>query len=289
MGCGMLQRSIKEFLKRHWLVVGFLTIVFVWIPEWVSNIWGLYSGEPLFGVMVRRFGEMNMPTFSPYWITIPISVLMFLYLVYLKVSERGSSVTHLATKTTEEAKNERFHNRRTIPLRIEFLNNYEFKHIGKSTGIGLQQRHQQMYRVAIHNTTEKDIEGIQVWLTKIDPMPSELMGHIPLPLHVTHEQENVNTVRLSSKEKRLVDVVSFFDRFWQPNIQIHHTSTVAKQEIYQGDDSYEIELMAKGKDVSSSRRRFKIGVNGQDLFMESLDQPAEEAFREVFESESQNL
>jgi hypothetical protein len=184
----------------------------------------------------------------------------------------------------EETVLDRFHNRRTIPLRIEFSDTSEFKHVGESTGHGLQQGHWQSYRVAIRNNTDKDIEHAQVWLTQIDPMPSELMGNIPLPLHVTHESDNINATRLSANEKRLVDVVSFFDRFWHCNIKIHHTSTAVKTNVYQGDDGYEIELTANGKDVPSSRRRFKIGVNERELFMQSLDQSEEDAFQEGFDA-----
>jgi hypothetical protein len=141
----------------------------------------------------------------------------------------------------------------------------------------------QQYRVGLRNTTDIDIEDAQVLLTQIDPMPSELRGNLPLPMHVTHEPANISAIRLSGGEKRLIDVVSFFDRFWACNININHASKAVKMEVYQGDDAYEIELTAKGKNVRSSRRRFRIGVRDRNLFMDSLQQSEEDALVEAFD------
>lgn len=207
---------------------------------------------------------------------------IFLWERYRK---RGTSqAIRTTTKTSEEIDNDHYqNNHRKGALKIEFSNDYTFKSIGPSEGHGLQAGHWQTYRVRVRNTTEQAIVGVQVWLKSISPMPSELMGHGVLPLHITHESPGVNTVTLTSNEERFVDVVSFIDKFWNSHIRIEHTSSVANQEIYKGDDGYEIELVAKGNTVEYPfRRRFKIGVNGQDLYMRSLDQPAEEAMAEGY-------
>lgn len=138
--------------------------------------------------------------------------------------------------------------------------------------------------MAIKNNTNHEIQDVQVWLTEIMPVPEEIAGCIPLPLHVTHESPGVSIMTLTAQERRLIDVVSFFNRFWQPDIRIEHTSGSTKQEFYGGDDGYEIELMVKGKGVRSSRRRFRIGIEEHNLFMKSLAQPEEEAMLEAYET-----
>lgn len=191
------------------------------------------------------------------------------------------------TKTSEEIENERFHNRRKGSLKIEFSNDYSFKSIGPLEGHGIGAGNLQTYRVAVHNTTEQDISGVQVWLENITPMPPELMGHGAIPLHITHEAQGVNVITLRAHEKRYVDVVSFFDKFWNCKIRIEHTSAVVEREVFVGvdggeDDGYNIELAAKRDKVERFSRRFEIGVRNRELYMVSLDQPAEEAFAEGF-------
>lgn len=210
------------------------------------------------------------------------------------VTDRGEKLATIPltpkpiTKTSEETENERFHNQRKGALKIEFTNDYSFKSIGPTEGHGLDEGNLQKYRVEVHNTTGEDIGGVQVWLESITPMPPELMGHGGLPLHITHEAEGVSVITLRAHEKRGVDVVSFFDKFWQAHIRIHHTSAFAKQEIYNGEswndggEGYQVELVAKGDKVDPFSRRFKIGVKTRDLYMVSLDQPEAEAFAEGY-------
>jgi len=184
----------------------------------------------------------------------------------------------------DETEVDRFHNRRTLPLRIEFSEDGSYKHVGGTEGYGINEGQWQKYTVAVQNTTNHEIQDVQVWLTAIEPVPHEVIGYIPLPLHVTHAPPQVNTMTLTAQERRLVDVVSFFNKFWQPHILLEHTSPVAKRECYCGDDGYEIELMVKGVGVRPSKRRFRIGVEAHNLFMKSLDQPEEEAMLEAFET-----
>jgi hypothetical protein len=202
----------------------------------------------------------------------------------------SNQATNITTTTSDETENDRFNNERIGPLKIEFANDGRFKHIGSHEGHGLLRAgHLQIYRVAVHNATLSDILGVQVWLSDIQPMPSELRGQGSLPLHMTHEVPGVNVVTLTKDEKRFVDVVSYFDNFLNPNICIEHTSSAAKKEIYKGDEGYAIELMAKGDNVRPFKRRFEIGVNNKELYMRSLDQPEQEAFEESFENESRQL
>lgn len=184
----------------------------------------------------------------------------------------------------DETEVDRFHNRRTLPLRIEFSEDGSYKHVGRTEGYGINEGQWQKYTVAVRNTTNNDIQDVQVWLTEIDPVPQEVAGYIPLPLHVTHASPHVHTMTLTAQERRLVDVVSFFNKFWQPDILLEHTSPVAKRECYCDEAGYEIELMVKGTGARPSKRRFRIGVEARNLFMTSLDQPSEEAMLEAFET-----
>ena len=176
-----------------------------------------------------------------------------------------------------------FHNRRMIPLRIEFSNNDVFKHVAPPKGRGIVHESQpQTYRVAVYNTTAEEICGVQVLLNDISPRPQELMGHGPIPLHITHEAQSVHTINLAPQQRRFVDVVTFLNKFWDCHVYIQHTSSIAQKEIYIDEDGYEIELLAKGDKVPSSRRRFKICVIERQLYMKSLEQPEQEAFEEAF-------
>lgn len=184
----------------------------------------------------------------------------------------------------DETELDRSHNRRTLPLRIEFSEDGSYKHVGLTEGHGLNEGQWQKYTVAVRNTTNNEIQDVQVWLTAIEPLPHEVAGYIPLPLHVTHASADVSTMTLTAQERRLIDVVSFFNKFWQPDILLEHTSEVAKRECYCVDEGYELELMVKGAGVRPSKRRFQIRVEARNLLMSSLEQPEEEAMMEAFET-----
>lgn len=201
-----------------------------------------------------------------------------------KHSNRNRAIATTLIEKRDETAFDRAHNRRTLPLRIEFSEDGSYKHVGETEGYGINEGHWQKYKVAIKNTTNNEIQDVQVWLTAIEPVPQEVAGYIPLPLHVTHACPRVSTMTLTAQERRLVDVVSFFNKFWQPHILLEHTSEVAERECYCDDDGYEIELMVKGAGVRPSKRRFQIGVEARNLFMKSMDQPAEEAMLEAFET-----
>ncbi|MGD9727111.1 MAG: hypothetical protein AB7R40_17885 [Nitrospiraceae bacterium] len=108
------------------------------------------------------------------------------------------------------------------------------------------------------------------------------MGHGPIPLHITHEAQGIHTVSLAPQQKRFIDVVVFLNKHWDCHAHIQHTSSAAQKEIYIDEDGYEIELLAKGDNVLSSHRRFRIYVRERQLYMKSLEQPSLEAFEEAF-------
>ena len=58
-----------------WTVFSIAVISF---PQWVGSIWSLFKEEPLVPFIVAKTG-LKMPGFSPYWITVPLGILMFFF------------------------------------------------------------------------------------------------------------------------------------------------------------------------------------------------------------------
>lgn len=82
---------LRRIAERHpfWSTV--FAFVVVSFPEWLSSVWGLFKSEPLAMVVHRRFIAMNLPQFSPYFITIPIGLVMFSFIVYCIIRQRKFS------------------------------------------------------------------------------------------------------------------------------------------------------------------------------------------------------
>ncbi len=199
-----------------------------------------------------------------------------------------SGIIKLELQNTDETQTDRDQNRRCVPLRIEFSGKREFKYEGMSNEYGMPTGHIQSYHVMVHNRTARDIDDVQVWLTDISPMPPEFDGNIPVPLHVAHESKEVNRMQLSAGEKRLVDVITLYDRSYRFELYIRHTSTKSKQEIFLAVDEYQIELQVRGRGVEPCSRKFNIHVrkgNEKKLLMESVPQSESDAFHEGADEE----
>ncbi len=76
---------------RLWLC---LCLVIGAFPPWLSGTWALYSSEPLLIIITRNIPGMTIPdpSFSPLWITTPISILLLLWLWY------SIKIEYVATK-----------------------------------------------------------------------------------------------------------------------------------------------------------------------------------------------
>lgn len=74
--------SLRSFSTKYPSVWLFLSIAIISFPQWLQNIWGLFSSEPALPAILAYFTshETKMP-FSPYWITVPLGLAMFLWLV----------------------------------------------------------------------------------------------------------------------------------------------------------------------------------------------------------------
>ena len=61
-------------------------ILFIAAPQWLKNVWGLFSSEPLVPWIAKklpeRWRQVSWLKFSPYWVTMPVGVL-FLIIILL--------------------------------------------------------------------------------------------------------------------------------------------------------------------------------------------------------------
>lgn len=58
------------------LLLVILVILFGWLPEWGAAVWQLFEEKPFFDWLVEKMQTTQL-AFSLYWITIPVSLLMF--------------------------------------------------------------------------------------------------------------------------------------------------------------------------------------------------------------------
>jgi hypothetical protein len=74
---------VQRFIKRHPVLATVLSFVVGGLPQWVASVWSLVSSDPLGKVLAKKLGEgVTMPSFSPFWITGPIGILMFVIVWY---------------------------------------------------------------------------------------------------------------------------------------------------------------------------------------------------------------
>ncbi|HUK55100.1 MAG TPA: hypothetical protein VLY20_00385, partial [Nitrospiria bacterium] len=86
---------MSKFILRHPVLWTSFSFLFIFLPQWLASVWSLFSPDPLVKIIYSKVG-LTMPTFSSYWISIPIGFLMFGYLIYeqhfRKVPELGEIV-----------------------------------------------------------------------------------------------------------------------------------------------------------------------------------------------------
>ncbi len=87
MGWGM-RKAVEDCIKRHWLACGAASLFLIWIPEFLSSMWGLWSTDLFLPVILQKGGGMSMPPFSIYWVTIPLSLLIVFFITYLKLADK---------------------------------------------------------------------------------------------------------------------------------------------------------------------------------------------------------
>ncbi len=83
-----------------------LILIFVSGPQWLSGIWGLFSSDPLAPLVYNLAGSLNMnlPMWSPFWITVPLGFAMFAYLVYVLKTRDGNDPNKIDTAFVQTIK-----------------------------------------------------------------------------------------------------------------------------------------------------------------------------------------
>ena len=81
-------KKILKWVEQHPIIPTVLSLVVVAMPGWVGSVWLLYSNEPPVQVVGRRLGGVEMPTFSAYWFTGSIGLLILAVVVYVVVMAR---------------------------------------------------------------------------------------------------------------------------------------------------------------------------------------------------------
>lgn len=82
------------FPAKHpywWLLI---TIAIIGFPQWFGSVWGLFNTEAAIPTISKWLVEnhMTLPQFSPYWITVPLGLAMFFWLMYELRLQRSESI-----------------------------------------------------------------------------------------------------------------------------------------------------------------------------------------------------
>jgi hypothetical protein len=67
-------------ISDHRIVFAVLSFLFVFFPQWIQPVWGLFSTEPLIPLISVKVKAMKIPNFSITWITSVVGLLMLLYI-----------------------------------------------------------------------------------------------------------------------------------------------------------------------------------------------------------------
>src|SRR5690348_11231215 len=70
------------WIRRHPLLATGFSLIVGAAPQWVGSVWGLFSSEPLVPLLIRQ-GVPHF-SFSAWWITAPIGLLMFVTVVVIE-------------------------------------------------------------------------------------------------------------------------------------------------------------------------------------------------------------
>lgn len=86
--------SPADIAARFPWITFFLILLFISGPEWVANIWSLFSNDPV-AYKLAVWLNMSPPEWSPYWIIVPLGILMCCYLAYVLRRRDGQQVNHV--------------------------------------------------------------------------------------------------------------------------------------------------------------------------------------------------
>ena len=86
--------AAKKWVERRPLLAIFLcglAFLFVALPQWLSAVWALISGQPLLPTVVKSINGVRIPFSPANWITIPVGVLGLVAVSYLLLAGKRKS------------------------------------------------------------------------------------------------------------------------------------------------------------------------------------------------------
>jgi hypothetical protein len=82
--------DIKNYIGKHPYLSSALPFIIYSLPQWISSVWALFSTQPLANVISEGFRKMNIPSFELAWITTPIALGLFAWIIY-EVRRQGNT------------------------------------------------------------------------------------------------------------------------------------------------------------------------------------------------------
>jgi hypothetical protein len=209
-----------EFPEKHPIVWTCLCVGTVGLPQWLSGTWALFSDEPL-AVAVARSIKVNDIPFSPYWITVPIGLVMFGYLAYVLNRPRSISKPEIdqqiakSRDITEQARSFLKIRARQQPLlKIE----YKFEEIPHEGFFNwftnAQGKNIQRYKIRIRNVSSVPVNDVEVKLETIERLEDEMCGIKPISLKqvgypLTFEKSGLRVMNIHGHDSEWVPVLSY--------------------------------------------------------------------------------
>ena len=75
--------SLRDFQNRHPYWWTFICVSAISFPQWFQSVWGLFSADPPIPIIRDwlKTVDTTLPAFSAYWVTVPLGIGMFLWLI----------------------------------------------------------------------------------------------------------------------------------------------------------------------------------------------------------------
>jgi hypothetical protein len=87
------RETLGQWLEEHpaWAItLAVLSFFFIFLPQWGSSVWQLFSEKPFFVWLSDKVRTMQL-AFSPNWITAPLGLIGILFIVYLLFRRRAKA------------------------------------------------------------------------------------------------------------------------------------------------------------------------------------------------------
>lgn len=140
----------------------------------------------------------------------------------------------------------------------------------------------QTYRIKVSNRGLEPIKNVQVKLLSIDPMPENLHG-LPCNLRIMNDNKPTPDIKrgIQNDASEFIDVVNYrIRKIVQRKIISEGIGDPLPMEVLlinridgvtsfiPTDKPYDIEIGVTGDNIIGEKRKFKIGIKNENLFME---------------------